>query len=39
MNKIIAQNGEGSNIYGLTGAAWYQSNEVIQNYIYCMQLM
>ncbi len=33
LNKIININGEGSNIYGLTGAAWYQSNQVLQNYI------
>lgn len=33
LNKIILQNGNGSNIYGLTGAAWFQSNQVIQNYI------
>ncbi len=33
LNKIIQCNGEGSNIYGLTGAAWYQADQVLQNYI------
>lgn len=33
LNKIISINGTGSNIYGLTGAAWFQSNQEIQNYI------
>jgi thiamine pyrophosphate-dependent acetolactate synthase large subunit-like protein len=33
LNKIITNNGINSNIYGLTGAAWYQANQVLQNYI------
>lgn len=33
LNKIININGIGSNIYGLTGAAWYQSDQVVQSYI------
>jgi thiamine pyrophosphate-dependent acetolactate synthase large subunit-like protein len=33
LNKIIDINGMHSNIYGLPGAAWYQANQVLENYI------
>jgi hypothetical protein len=31
IDKIIEKNGKGSNIYGVTGAATYSANNVIQN--------
>ena len=33
LDKIIENNGHGSNIYGLPGAAWYSANDTIQTYI------
>lgn len=33
LNKIININGLNSNIYGLPGAAWYQANQVLENYV------
>lgn len=33
VNKIVAKNGVNSNIYGVTGAATYSANKIIQNAI------